>query len=327
MSMKPTASRRQILAAGVCAGVLAFGLAPAQADTYPAQPIRVLIPTDPGGAIDGTARVFQRAFEEMGVFGHPMAIINMAGAGGTVATRALKDAEPDGYTLAFWHDGLVTSNAMGVVDYDHSAFEIIGGTGFAQLGLAVGEDGRFKTFEELLEFARENPGEVTVAANIGLPVHFVPMQVAVAADVDFRFVQAGGGARRYQSLVGNHTDIALFSVQELVQFDDAGLDTILMLTEERIEAFPDVPTGRELGLDVVANSARIWLAPAGTPPERLEILRDAFREAIAREDVAQQLVDFGLEPEFIEPETVLGMLDATRENTLPLVERARQIQQ
>jgi tripartite-type tricarboxylate transporter receptor subunit TctC len=313
-------TRRMALAAALLALPLA-------AHAFPDQPIRVIVPTDPGGAIDGLARAFQRAFEETGALGQNVVIVNMAGAGGTIGTRAIKDATPDGHTIGLWHDGLVTSKAMGVADFDHGAFAIIGATGFAELGLAVSQQGRFQSFEELLEFARANPGEVTCAANIGLPVHFVPMRVGVEAGVDFRFVQSGGGARRLQSLVGGHLDFAMFSTQELVQFEQTGLKTVLMLSEERVQEFPDVPTAKELGIDVVATSARIWLAPKDTPPERIEILRDAFRKAIEDPAVAAQLVEFGLEPRFVEPERVLAELDQSLAETLPLVERARQIQQ
>ncbi len=320
-------SRRGLATSLACCALVALTVGAAPAHAYPTEPIRVIVPTDPGGAIDGLARTFQRAFEQAGVFPHSLAVINMAGAGGTIGTRALKDAEPDGYTIAIWHDGLVTSNAMGVADFDHTSFEIIGATGFADLGLAVSQDGRFASFEELLEFARANPGEVTVAANIGLPVHFVPMQVGVEAGADFRFVQAGGGARRYQSVVGGHTDMAMFSTQELVQFEETGLKTLLMLSEERVSQLPDVPTARELGIDVVSTSSRIWLAPKGTPADRIEVLRDAFRTAMAQDEVAEQLVAFGLEPYFVEPDRVEAALDQALADTLPLVDRARQIQQ
>ena len=320
-------SRRGLAWSLACCAVVGLGVTTTPALAYPTEPIRVIVPTDPGGAIDGLARTFQRAFEEAGVFPHSLAVVNMAGAGGTIGTRALKDAAADGLTIAIWHDGLVTSRAMGVADFDHTAFEIIGATGFADLGLAVAQDGRFQTFEELLEFAKANPGEVTVAANIGLPVHFVPMHVGVEAGADFRFVQAGGGARRYQSVVGGHTDMALFSTQELVQFEETGLRTVLMLSEERVEQFPDVPTAKELGIDVVSTSARIWLAPKDTPADRLQVLRDAFRTAMEQPEVAEQLVAFGLEPRFVEPDVVEAALDQSLADTLPLVDRARQIQE
>jgi putative tricarboxylic transport membrane protein len=320
-----TVIRRRALAALTALG-LAATVGPALAD-YPEQPIKIIVPTDPGGAMDGLARLFQRAFEEMDVFPQNVAIVNMAGAGGTIGTRAIKDAAPDGYTIGFWHDGLVTSKAMGVAEFDHEAFEIIGTTGFAQAGLAVSKEGRFESFQEMIDTAKAEPGTVTVATNIGLPVHFVPMMVGEAAGAEFRFVQAGGGAKRLQSVLGGHTDFALFSTQELVQFDPAGLKPVVLLAEERSPQLPDVPTAREHGIDVVAASARIWLAPKGTPEDRLALIRDAFREAMQREDVKQQMIDFGLEPVFVEPEVVVDELDATMAATMPLVEKARAIQQ
>ncbi|MBJ3774641.1 tripartite tricarboxylate transporter substrate-binding protein [Acuticoccus mangrovi] len=185
--MVPNFTRRVALA---CA--LAFA-APAGAFAYPDEPIKIIVPTDPGGAIDGLARVFQKAFETGDIL-PDVAVINMAGAGGTIGTRAIKDAEPDGYTIGLWHDGIVTSKAMGVVDFDQSDFEIIGATGFADLGLAISAESRFGSFEEMLAFAKANPNTVTVAANIGLPVHFVPMRVATEAGAELRYVQVGGGA-------------------------------------------------------------------------------------------------------------------------------------
>ncbi|WP_157961930.1 tripartite tricarboxylate transporter substrate binding protein [Acuticoccus kandeliae] len=310
-------TRRVALA---CALALAV---PASAFAFPDQPIKIIVPTDPGGAIDGLSRIFQKAFETGNVLNESVVVINMAGAGGTIGTRAIKDAEPDGHTIGLWHDGIVTSKAMGVVDFDQSDFEIIGATGFADMGLALSKEGRFGTFEELLAFAKENPDTVTVAANIGLPVHFVPMRVATEAGVELRYVQVGGGAKRYQSLLGGHTDTALFSTQELVQFQESGLKPALMLTDERVAELPDVPTAKELGLDVVVPSQRIWLAPKGTPEDRLKILRDAFREAMNQEEVAAQLRGFGLNPKFLEPDVVRAQLEEALAETLPLVPAAR----
>lgn len=321
--MSRTIRRRTILAAALAIAMPSLAL---PASAFPDQPIKVIVPTDPGGAIDGLARVFQKAFETNGIL-PDVVVINMAGAGGTIGTRAIKDAEPEGYTIGLWHDGIVTSKAMGVADFDQSDFEIIGATGFADLGLAISSESRFSSFADMLEFAKANPGTVTVAANIGLPVHFVPMLVATEAGADLRYVQVGGGAKRYQSLLGGHTDTALFSTQELIQFQQSGLKPVLMMTEERVEALPDVPTAKELGYDVVSPSQRIWLAPKGTPADRLEVLRNAFREAMEQEEVANQLREFGLNPEFVEPDAVRAQLEKSLAETLPLVAAARQMAQ
>lgn len=307
---------------------LAFTLAlavPAGAFAFPDEPIKIIVPTDPGGAIDGLARVFQKAFETSDLLADNMPVINMAGAGGTIGTREIKEADPDGHTIGLWHDGIVTSKAMGVVDYDQADFAIIGATGFADLGLAVSAKSAFSTFEEMIAYAKENPGEVKVAVNIGLPVHFVPMRVATGGDLDLRYVQVGGGAKRYQSLVGGHTDIAIFSVQELLKFKGTGIEPLVMLTEDRVAALPDIPTAMEFGIDVVAPSQRIWLAPKDVPADRVEALRAAFADAMKREDVAKQLEAFGLNAVFVDADTVNERLNASRDATLPLVEKARQV--
>ena len=307
---------------------LTFAIAaPAGALAFPDEPIKIIVPTDPGGAMDGIARVFQKAFETSDLLADNMPVINMAGAGGTIGTREIKDAPADGYTIGIWHDGIVTSKAMGVVDYDHNDFALIGATGYADLGLAVSAKAPFSTFEEMIAYAKENPGEVTVAVNIGLPVHFVPMRVATEGGMELRYVQVGGGAKRYQSLVGGHTDIAIFSVQELLKFRGTGIEPLVMLTDERVEALPEVPTAKEHGIDVVAPSQRIWLAPKDVPADRLEVLRNAFKTAMEREDVAKQLEDFGLNAEFVDADTVNAMLDEALAETMPLVPQARQVAQ
>jgi len=89
---------------------------------------------------------------------------------------------------------------------------------------------------------------------------------------------------------------------------------------------PDVPTAQEKGVDVIAKANRIWLAPKGTPPERLEYLTGALREAMASPEVQQRFEDLGLVPRFVEPEEIEAELDSWRDNTLPLVAKARELQ-
>lgn len=225
---------------GLAALGIAAAAAPALAE-YPEKPIRVIVPTQAGGGMDSTARILQRHIEEQG--GVKLAVVNMPGAGGTIGTRAIMEAEPDGYTIGFWHEGLITSAAMGVIDYDHTAFEVLGSTGYADLGFGVGKDNPIDSFEKLLEAAEADPDSVTCATNVGLPVHFVPLMVADEADVDFRYVQVGGGAKRMPSVVAAHTDFAIFGALEFVQFEEAGLRPIVIFAEERSA----VVTGRADG--------------------------------------------------------------------------------
>ncbi|MEO1017913.1 MAG: tripartite tricarboxylate transporter substrate binding protein [Pseudomonadota bacterium] len=314
------------LAAVAFIAVTGIGIGTAQAE-FPEKPIKVVVPTQAGGGMDSTARILQRYFDENEELGVKFAVVNMPGAGGTIGTRTIKDADPDGYTIGFWHEGIITSNAMGVVDYNHEDFEVLGSTGFGILGFGVGENSEIDSFEQLLETARANPDQVKNAANVGLPVHFVPLMVADEADVEFRYVQVGGGAKRFPSVVAGHTDFAIFGLIEFVKWKDAELRPVVLFAEERSPLLPDVPTAKEHGLDIVVGSSRIWLAPKGTPPEVTAKLVEAMQSAMEDPGVQQQFADLGLEPVYISPEKVVADLDWWRSKAEPLVAKARELQQ
>ena len=314
---------KTILAA-ICATAVAVVLAPVKVSAaYPEKPIKIIVPTGAGGAMDGIARIFQRAFEEHGILPQRMVVVNMEGAGGTIGTRAIKDAEPDGYTIGLWHSGLVTSAAMGVTDYDHSAFSIIGSTGFATMGLAVKEGGPIDSFQKMIEMSKAEPNSVKVAVNIGLPVHFIPLMVADKAGVEMRMVQVGGGAKRLASVMGGHTHVALFSVQEFLKYGPTGLKPINIFDAQRHPLVPDVPTASEMGIKVLAADSRIWLAPKDVPQDRIDYLVKAFETAMSKADVKERLEGFGINASFIDPVSLTRDLDRTRDEVLPLVAKAR----
>ena len=290
---------------------------------FPEKPIKIIVPTNAGGAMDGIARIFQRAFEEHKLLPQPVVIVNMDGAGGAVGTRAIKDAEPDGYTIGFWHNGLVTSAAMGVTDYDHSAFEVIGSTGFVEMGLAAKQGGNITSFKQMIELARAKPDTVKVAVNIGLPVHLIPLMMAEKAGVEMRMVQVGGGAKRLASILGGHTDVALFSVQELIKYEPAGLLPLNLFSKQRNPLLPDVPTAIENGVNVVATDGRIWIAPKGTPQDRIDILIGAFKAAMETSDVKKTLEGYGINPSFIDPGDIVLELNRVRDEFTPLIPKAR----
>lgn len=290
---------------------------------YPEQPIKLIVPTGAGGGMDTTARIVQRTIEENDLLAQPVAIVNMKGAGGTIGTRAVKDASPDGYTMGFWHEGIVTSNVMGVVDYNHNDFEIVGGTGFVGLGIGVKDDSDIADMSDLLARGKANPDTLTAATNIGLTVHFFPLLVAEEAGATYRFVQAGGGAKRLAAVLGGHNDFATFGVNELVKNKESGLRAIAVLADERSAALPDVPTAKELGIDVVAQHTRIWLAPKGTPQDRLEVLRDALRKAMANPSLIEEMTGLGITANFIEPDTLAKQLGGFSDRITPLATKIK----
>lgn len=313
------------LAASLAAAVLSFGLTvPAAAQSYPDRPLRIIVPTGAGGDIDAIARSFQREFEAMGLF-PSVVVLNQPGGGGTIGTRALKDADADGYTIGLWQAGIVTSRAMGIVDYDHTAFEILGGSGAASTGIGIKTDGAYADMPALIEGLRANPESVTFATNIGLPVHFIPMMFADKAGIDFRFAQIGGGADRLASILGGHTDVSMFSTSEFLRFAESGIRPLMLFSPERDPKIPDVPTALELGVDFSIDNGRIWLAPLGVPEDRLTYLLEAIQTVLEDPQVQADFEALGLSPVYRSRELVREDLDMMLDAALPLVDKARQL--
>ncbi len=265
---------------------------------YPEKPIKVIVPTQQGGSTDVIARIFQEAIERLGLLPEPLVVVNVPGAGGNVGTRQVKESAPDGYTVGLWHSGLLTSAAMGVTDYDHTAFALVAQTGGIPLGLAVLDSSKYKTAKDLVADAKARPNEVKMGTNIGLTVHFVPLLFQKEAGVQFRFVQVGGGSKRLQSILGGHTDVALFSTQEFLNYGPSGLRPVILFSDIRHPKLPNLPTAKELGYPLEWTEVFVWLAPKGTPQDRIDTLAVALRKAIDDPQVRKKFEDSAMFTQF-----------------------------
>lgn len=278
-------SRRVLLAAG-----LALTLVPIAGSAeaaWPEKPIRVIVPVNAGGATDILTRTFQKAIEESKLLPQPLTVINVTGAAGAVGLRQLRDSPADGYTIGVWHTGLLPAAAMGVVDFDHRAFTLIARLASTELGFATAGSSPIGSLEELVARAKARPEQVRNATNIGLSVHFVPLMFERLAGVKFRYVQAGGGAARLASVLGGHTDFSVFSIAEFIAYGDQ-LKPLVLFSEARNAALPALPTGKELGYDLVYLEDQYLIGPPGLPPEIGKALFEAFRAALDKPEVVKR---------------------------------------
>jgi tripartite-type tricarboxylate transporter receptor subunit TctC len=289
-----------------------LGLRPALAAAYPEKPVRTIIPIAPGGQTDVVVRLLQGAIDRNKLLPQPLVVVNNAAAGGTAGTRLVKDAEPDGYTIGVFHMGLLTAPAMGVVDYDHGAFELIGQVGRTQVGIGAMASSRFKSVKDVLDEARAKPGTITVAMNIGLLPHFVPLMFQQDAKVSFRFVQAGGGAVRLKSLLGGHTELSMFSGPEFLLYKEQGIRPLVMFSDQRVPELPDVPTAKEIGAGTVFEERVIAFAPKGTPRDRLDVVAKAFKAALEDAEIDAKFKGLGIDRVFIDGPKLTALLDGLR---------------
>jgi tripartite-type tricarboxylate transporter receptor subunit TctC len=304
--------RRQIVALTAATAVALVGSGHAQGATYPEKPVRMIIPIAPGGQTDVVARLLQLTIDKRKLLPQPIVVINNAAAGGTTGTRQVKEAESDGYTIGVFHMGLLTAPAMGVVEYDHSAFELIGQIGRTQVGMGGLADGRFKTIQDVLGEAKAKPDTITVAMNIGLLPHFVPLMFQQDAGARFRYVQSGGGAVRLKSVLGKHTELSLFSGPEFLLFQSQGIKPLVMFSEARAPELPDVPTAKEIGVNTVFEERIIAFAPKGTPKSHLDVVAAALRAAMDDAEVAERYKGLGIDRVFIDGPKLKGLLDGLK---------------
>lgn len=125
------------------------------------------------------------------------------------------------------------------------------------------------------------------------------MILAEPAGVSFRYVQSGGGAKRIQDLIGGHVETAMFSTAEFKSFEELGIRGLALLADERHPDFPDIPTAREQGYDVTFCVDNWWFAPAGTAPEHVAVLADAFEAAMATDDIKNAFAERTMDPTFL----------------------------
>lgn len=264
------------------------------------KPIKLIVPFKPGGESDTFTRIMQGVIRDEKLLDQPLVIFNRGGAGGTIGSRQLKDAEPDGTQLLVLHDGILSAKITGSVDYGPEAFEPIAATGRASSMVCVSDNARWNSLAELLQEAQESPETIRFGSNLGALSHFGALQLEqTTPEAKFLYVPTGGGAQRFTELIGGHIDVTVFNAGEYVHFRDGGIRALAILAEDRNPELPDVPTAREQGIDAVRNSMQYWWAPKGTPRERIAFFEELLGKAMRTDAMQKKLAALKMEPVFL----------------------------
>lgn len=286
-----------------CCGVLAE-------DGYPRKPVKVVVPFGAGGGSDTFVRIVQKAVRDGGLLGQPMVVLNVPGAGGTVGSRRVRDALADGYTILNLHEGILTAKHSGLALYGAEAFEPIAATGRGGLVICVKEGSGFEGLGDLVERARAGEEPVLFGMAPGTPTQFAGLRLEeVAGGAGFRFVVSGGGAKRFNDLVGGHIDVTPFSFAEYSKFRDAGVRALAYLGEARHADAAELSTAREQGFDLVMEQVQYWWAPKGTPAESVGVLADVLEEAMRSGYVRTKLAELKIEPLFLRGDELVAHLE------------------
>ena len=284
-------------ALAITALAMTVSMPAAKAEGYPDRPISVMVSYGAGGATDFQARIVTMMSGEETLLGQPMVIINKPGAGGRVGWNWLAtEAEADGYTLGVYNiPHFIAQSIEGGVKYSADSFEPIANWGTDPAVVIVPKDSPYNTIQELIEYAKANPGKVTLSgAGLFVGHHIAALQIEKAADVKLAYIPTkGGGAAAMKAVIAGEVTGGINNLSDAFRAREGGNVKILAIADnERDKDFlPDVPTLKEAGYDVDDSSVnfRGIMAPKGTPPEVIEKLTKAVPEMFAHKNAAAQM--------------------------------------
>lgn len=270
--------RRRFVGALALGCTAPFGAVRAQA--FPSRPITLIAPSVPGGSTDVICRAMAESVARR--LGVAVTVQNKAGAGGTLGALALAGANPDGYTVALLPLGVFRIALMQKTPFDPLRdIAYVAGLGGFVFGLAVPASAPYRTLMDLLEHARKHPGELSYGhAGVGSTPHLAVEELAQKTGVQFIAVPYKGSNEALVALLGGQVSM-MSGTTEFVPHVQAGkLRVLATMGARRAAAFPDVPTLREAGVDIVNESPFGIGAPRGTDGAVIRVLHDAFRASL-----------------------------------------------
>ena len=291
-------SRRRVLGYLGAAALAPGAVNSAHAQKWPDRPVTIIVPFPAGGNTDTMARLLADKLQTK--FGSPFVVENRPAGGGVVAAGQLARSAPDGHTLIFASAGQnIIIPMLQKVNYDPEKDLVpvsVFGTGAFILGAK--KQAPFSTIQELVAYAKANPGKLDVAsAGTGSVGHLSAALLAKRAGIQFVTVPYRGGGPAIAALVAGETDLYFGNASELLQFADSGRIKLLAVsTPEKIPQIPDVPPVASVYPGFTTSAWNGILAPVGMPKAITDALVTGIREAAREPAISARLISLGINP-------------------------------
>ncbi len=280
--------RRQAIAGAVAAGMVA---APAVAQSYPSQPIHVVVPFPPGGGTDALARAIQEPFQK--AIGQTVVIDNRGGGGGSIGHEIVAKAAPDGYTVGFSSNNqMLLPYLIARLSFDPASFVPVGFVAKQESVFVGSADAPWKDLAAITEAARKAPGDVQYGtAGVSTPMHLSTERYAILNKIRLTHVPFRGTGPLVTDLLGGHVKLGMSSLTSVAQHLQSGkLKAYGMAAPERAQSAPDIPTFKELGFgDVDGTIVYTLIAPPGTPAPLIARLNAALNASVATPEMREDL--------------------------------------
>jgi tripartite-type tricarboxylate transporter receptor subunit TctC len=296
-------------ALGCLISIIVVGIAWSQ-PAYPTKPINVIIGFGTGGVTDVSARFLLGRAEKL--LGQPFVISNNGGGGGSVAYELTKAKAPDGYNLVCASStGLVRIPQFRKVPYARDEFEIIMHYAASYLSpIVVKASSPWKTFKELVDYAKKNPGKIRYSTTgVGSPHHMAMEYVAKQEGIKWIHIPYPGSMPALTALLGGHVEVEVGAGESIPYIKDGSLRILCHVGAKRIEDWPQVPTLIDLGYDTYNENVFLFAAPKNTPKPIVDKLDDAFRQVMADPEFIKLLARIELQPSYRGPAEIKKYLD------------------
>lgn len=316
-STKPAAPAAQPIAA-----------APAKKADFPqnGKTINIIVPFAAGGSTDSATRMLAPLMEkDLGV---PVQIVDKAGASTQIGAADLVASKPDGYNLLMF---ALPTTLITYLDperkagYTRKDFQPIAMAFSDGLGIAVPTDSRFKTAKDVVEAAKENPGNITMGTSGLLGLNHLGMVAwEKQSGIKFAYVHFNSGLEAITASLGGHLDVAsatLGNVQP--QFKNGTVRVLGILEKEQSDLLPGAPTLESQGYPVFASAAYILVAPAGTPKDVVDVINAAVKKAATSPEYKTKVNEIGMSPKYMDADQASAYWADRETETKPLLDAAK----
>ncbi|GAB3672373.1 tripartite tricarboxylate transporter substrate binding protein [Salinisphaera aquimarina] len=292
MTIKTIAGALAIGAGLALAGLGTSSALAASAGDYPSRPVHYIIPFGPGGESDITARLQQPIFQQ--ITGQDMVVEYKPGGGGAVGWSQLNSSKGDGYTIMGSNlPHIIVKPLMGSVGFETDDLVNVFMFQYTPDAIVVNKDSEFKTLEDLIKYAKANPGRLTLSGSgTGTANHLANVRFNKLTDTKTTYIPFKGTGAAYAAMRGGQVKAEWgYSTVAANHPDEVRL--LAVSTDERLPLFPDVPTLKEKGIDMVGGAYRGVAVPKSTPEPVRQKLSDLIGEVNASDKFKQEMKDRG----------------------------------
>ena len=288
-------------------------------EKFPSKTIKLIVPWAAGGGTDTIARALARTGEKY--LGVQVIVENKPGGSGAVGLGEVLQAPADGYTLAILPVELGFLDKTGVYPFSFKNFTMIMNLNTDPAALTV-KTGTFKSVQEFIAYGKANPGKLKVGhSGTGLLWHLAAATFARETGLELVYVPFDGAAPAIAALLGGQIDAVTVSGAEVSAQVRAGdLTMLACMGDKRLAIFPNIPTLKELGINVNINTFRGLGGPAGIPEERVKILHDGFKKMMEDTEFVNTLNKMGLGIDYRNTEDYKKLAIETANTLAPVIE-------